>query len=411
MRRHITFIILNFCFFLNLNAQPSIIEWSQTTPDSHLLSLHYKYWESYLPFDGLVIYVNHEDYKGIYGERQLYAAAEDQWALHSLIFSGKKLNFDNYKHAIDDLSNTPFQKFTNNFILISWYAGNSMGKAFDWSNEALWATTLHNIKIVAKIAKASGVKGIWFDTEQYAGWGFTNYNKIKAVYPNTPVFSEYQKLIRKRGMEIMNAINEEFPKGELVLSFATTLTYSDVVFGKFNTTAENVNASPRSLLPSLVDGLIFSATNNKSAVTDGNELSYYFKTEAQFKFSRDFIKKDAAVLSSIPQEYSKNIQVAFGLYPTSDSSSSARHFTAKELEEAFYFALKYTDRYVWTWGELQSFWVKPGEAVLVPLRAHPTHKDAISPSAQNALRINAQGIRSEFLEAIINAKARYLRDH
>lgn len=421
MSRRAFIVVFGLCLISILSGMPQIsswnselppkhllIEWSHTTPDSHLLALHYQYWEDYLPYDGLVLYVNHKDHKGIYGERHMYAYPENQWPLHALVFSGKPVNYDDFKHAVDDLKDIQFKKFTNNFILLSLYAGRPAGQAYNWWDDKLWETTLANAKVLARIAKESGTKGIWFDTEEYAGWSYFNYSKDKSVFTGQPQdFDSYKRLLRKRGMELMSAIGSEYPACEVVLSFGTTLVYTDVIFGKFGATRDNPSPSIRSLLPSLVDGMLFAAKKLGIVLTDGNEISYFFKEEAQFRFGRRATTHDASYLSEDPAAYTKAIKVGFGLYPNSDSPAAARHFTPKELGDSIFYALKYTDKYVWTWGEKKSLWVKPGEGAIMSILPHPSHVGVNQINPENVLKKGTSGIDNDYLNAIREGKRRY----
>ena len=55
-------------------GRPLLISFAQTTPDAKLLRQHARYWEEYLPFDGLVIPVNKDQYAGRYGETAISSA-------------------------------------------------------------------------------------------------------------------------------------------------------------------------------------------------------------------------------------------------------------------------------------------------------------------------------------------------
>lgn len=403
---------LSFLYLLAiLNAEEPhlLIEWSQTTPDSHLLGKYYEYWESYLPYDGVVLYVNHKDYKGIYGERHMYAYPEDQWPLHALVFSGKAVDYDDFKHAVDDLKRAAFKKFKNNFILLSLYAGEPEGQIYDWWDDKLWETTIVNAKVLAKIGKESGVTGIWFDTEEYAKWSYFNFHKNKEELKNRPNDWElYKKLLRDRGRQLMRAIGEEFAGCEVVLTFGATLVHMDVILGRFGASRVNSSLSMRSLLPAFVDGMLFEAKHWDIRLIDGNENTYFFKEDRQFKTCRNWTKKEASYLSGESENYSESIQVGFGLYPCCYAGMIERHFTPKALEDALFYALKYTDKYVWTWSEKATFWVRPGDnEVKASILPHPSHLKEEEVNNDNALKKGTLMVQKGYLDAIIEGKRRY----
>ena len=109
------------------------------------------------------------------------------------IWGHHQFEMNDFQQTLADLQSTKFHRFTELFLRVNVEPGD-----VDWFDDAAWAVVLNNFGVAARIAKASGVKGFMFDTEQYKTHLFA-YSQLSNG--NARTFSEYQSKVRQRGRE------------------------------------------------------------------------------------------------------------------------------------------------------------------------------------------------------------------
>lgn len=401
MKTLIFCILALFSFFYSYgwgSEKPHLIEWGQSTPDARLLSKHYEHWEEYLPFDGLVIPVNKRQFAGRYGTTHALAIPVEDWPISSVTFSGEEQFYKDYEHAVLDLKNTPFKRFKHNFIHLELFCPKG-GYQMQWFNEKLWEKILKNVRIVAEIAYKSGCAGIMFDTEEYAGSIYWSYAKLSQIFSKDPgALAEYNQKVRERGTEFIKAINEVFPNCQLILSFGSSAVYVDVAVK-----GQVLQEASRYLLAPFVDGLLLGA-HPEAKIIDGNEPSYYFRTEEEFIAGRGIVKNFCKDFSAIPNFFSKKIGLSFGLYPTHPSHyAHTRRATPQQLERALFYALKHTDKYVWIWSEKESYYIQNGVPSIIPDQAY-SDTSGQPGSGANLLSPLFSPISPDYIKALFDGK-------
>lgn len=317
------------------------------------------YWEEYLPFDGVVMRVHPDKYAGRYGGISADALDPNYWSIAWSAFSDRIVDISEYAGAIDDLKNTPFKKFKNNFLLLCCYPKRYFEP--DFFDDEYWDIVCKNVSTLAKIAKQGGCKGILFDTEIYPSCEMWDYGDLKKVYKDRPQdFESYRRQLRKRGRQFIKAINSEFPGIDMCLLFGTSMVHKRLpkqdASGKID-----FSGARYALIVPFIDGMI-EAADAETEIIDMYELSYYYKKAEQFENAQKIVKEDCKAYSQIPDLYSEKIGLGLGLYPT---RYDPRRFTYEELAKSTELAMKYTDKYVWIWGEDDSFWIKEGESPIL----------------------------------------------
>lgn len=96
-----------------------------------------------------------------------------------------------------------------NYLLLN------VDKPGELDDNAAWARAIENWKIVAKVAKEMGFEGILFDNEEY----FTKWQNIEGDvdHTNDPNINQLRALASKRGREIMEAVNSEWPDAAVIV--------------------------------------------------------------------------------------------------------------------------------------------------------------------------------------------------
>lgn len=212
----IEFLLSFLLFFsngnLNVFGQAKLISVPQVEPDTRLLKNNYSIWEKTLPFEGLSIgfnsnIINNKTSSGYFGK------GEDE--LCSSVFKSNKLiKYDDYTNSINDLRNCKFQKFKNNFIILSVFNINWSR----WEDDLAWGGMISNLEVAAKIAHDSGLRGIILDAENYG----SPQNLNLVFYCQQFVKYIYHKdsktaYIRIKDIKDQNTLDDLFPrKGDLI---------------------------------------------------------------------------------------------------------------------------------------------------------------------------------------------------
>jgi hypothetical protein len=322
-----------------------LIEFGWDEPDTKFMREHIAEMEQ-TPFDGCVFHVNYKRNDGSNG-----SFTWECWG--NKAFTEKEL-----EPAIIDLKNTDFHKFTHNFLRFNVTPGS-----IDWFDD--FAHIIENAKLASKVAKESGIKGILFDIEQYNSQLF-EYSKQRDN--QTKSWDEYAHQVHKRGQEIMQAFQSEYPDITIFLTFGYCLPY--VQMGNERKLAE-VNYG---LLAPLLDGMVDSALSTIKIV-DGFELAYSYKDISKFALGYKMMEED--VLKIINADHNKYRSVfSFGFGIWMDCNWREKGWDTLDFNKNFYnpdefnatlkTAIKTSDEYVWIYTESPKWWTASGKPDKLP---------------------------------------------
>ena len=278
-------------------------------------------------------------------------------------FGQQKFDRDHLAPMIQILANTRFERFTDNFLRFTVQPGN-----FDWFDD--FDAPLHNARLWAEVAREVGAKGWKFDVEDYKERLFI-YAQQK--HSDTKSFDEYATQIRRRGRQMVEAIQSRYPDIVLLLSLAHS--YVNRTPGANRKLAE---LSSYGLLPAFIDGLIEGA-GPQVRIIDGQEQAYgYLTTEDYFRGYHD-IKQRALELvpSDLREKYQNKMEVGvaiFANYQLAVSRTTTKYWPPHYMtpdtrlrlfEQSIYHALKTTDEYAWLYSEHMGWW-ESGHQVTTP---------------------------------------------
>jgi hypothetical protein len=350
----------------NAETKKKLIAYGNDWPNTAYVRAHIQEIE-HRPFDGVVIAVTKERAPQIKGS-----------AVGFQIWGKKRFELADYQHAIDDLKSTKFNKFTDNFI-----QAESMPAEADWFSDEDFAAVAHNFNMLAKIAHDGGCKGIEFDPEEYAElklWSWTIWpeaEKKKHKYPRAV------EKARQRGREIMQAINSEFPDIKMLCLFGPSGSLRGV----------EDQGGAYYLLSPFYEGMCEVATPGTQLI-DGYELSYGHLKQEQFEYGRKRQLVDARKLFRNKDDFDRCVRAGFGLwmdckwtqYGWDPNHPEQNYFTPETWQTAVYYALKYSDEYVWVWHEKYNLWT--GEN-LNPVYLDAQEKGRTAPSTRPTGRAEA----------------------
>ncbi len=239
------------------------------------------------------------------------------------------------QRTIEAYKKVKWGSLTDNFLY--WFlrhGGTSFAKL---DNDAQWNRVLNNVSLMGKVAAECGFKGIWFDTEDYAGSPFTGYDN---------------ELAKQRGKEWIEALQLELPNPVIMFTF---IYDSSPYAARFN-----------SFMNGILDGI-----TGKGRIVNGYENTFYWGissgmhhgggkghagNRARFTRYRDDVAK-WRTRSDNPKKYDQYVEVGAACWWESDQNGwPGWPWPNNAVLSNVPLALAYSDEYVWCWNEHTNFY-------------------------------------------------------
>ena len=296
----------------------------------------------------------------------------------SHIFHNKELSDAGTEAYLEAMKSIEWDKFTDNFFMA--YSRSNM----DWFSEEDWAPdgwVLRNVRLAAKAARIGGCVGVGFDPEYF--WGRSPWTYGEQPRADEKSFAEFEEVVRKRGGQFLDALQEEYPG----LVFHTLFLVSDPrMFKEARMEPDPVKRSGLTepehyaLWAAFINGML-DTVRGKTVITDGNEWAYYIREPEQYEKCVEMMREGVKLMfdPTVWPKYKKHVQAAHAIYVDYMCNLLPHRLTtcsnltpwerARYAENNVYYALKTSDRYVWLYSEYMDWW----EGVRVP----PQLPDAI----------------------------------
>ena len=344
---------------------PMVISMAWSSPDTKYLRLHAEEMDTQ-PFTGTILYASwpRPDAGGV-------LMSTDTDSLSWAVFKGTRFTDEMLRPAIEDLRETKLTNHKDNFLEVISFLGKGH---FNWYDDKRWATVLHNIEAISRVAHKGGLRGILLDCEEY-GCPFWSYGGDRPDYA-LKQFEEYQgkpakevaEHVRQRGQTFARALNKGFP-GCLVW---TLYAYSHV---SMPDNVTDISDAGNGLYAAFIDGML-EGSDDETIFVDGCEGAYRFSLPGQFKELRKVVTDKALKYTRVPDLYKKKIRVGFGLYldmynyenshPWYGDRPDENYMTPARLDKAIRNAIKISDGYVWVYSEYPSWWLTSPEGRFDP---------------------------------------------
>ena len=431
MKFTIYYIVLILVFIscndAQLHGQAKLISVPQQGPDTRMLKNNYVEWEKTLPFEGLSINFNSNSINN--GSSVGYFGREQNELCFTVFKNNAQIKYEDYTNAIKDLQSAKFQKFKNNFMILSVFDNNWT----QWTDDKSWDHLLSNLTVASQIAYKSGLKGIILDTETYgspqnlnllfyceqfinrtlkrnAKTAYVQVNKVsdqntlEDLFPKSndriywkdandvadgiklervsfnifkdkdgrfyyplldPKYKDEIKLlvadVEKRGRQLVMAINKSFPTAEIMLTCGPS--YVKEVLATLNglSTRNNYLRTEYGLLVAFTKGMLDAIGPTGMKLIDGQEQTYYHKTQEQFRKSQlNYLSAGDYYSGRTKENYFKHMVPAIGLYArpiTPRSNRSERFFSESDIINSFNFAASNKSvKYIWVYEESETYW-------------------------------------------------------
>jgi hypothetical protein len=295
------------------------------------------------PFDGVILFVPGKKPDGT------------PFTSFNNLFSREPWTEAMFADSIAGLKAARSPKVTENFLML-W----SLPGDVDWFDDAGWAVVAEKFRLMARVARQGGLRGILFDPEQYGEHKAWRYLSQSNWSQHT--FPEYSEKVRQRGRETMRAMAGEFPDLTLFGYWLTSVCLRAVdASGSLNGLA----SEDYGFYPAFVDGWLDAAPATVKFV-DGQEFAYRWDGEAAFQAGALRVKNDCQVFitPSNRAKYRAQVQASFGFYldayvnPPGSSYYLGREGEPRgqRLENNLEAAVGAADEYVWIYGEKNRWW-------------------------------------------------------
>ncbi|MBI2298285.1 MAG: hypothetical protein HYU66_04920 [Armatimonadetes bacterium] len=235
--------------------------WDVPYPDyvrAHIAEMERK------PFDGLIFRL--KDQNSAFDPRPWSAAA--------------------MQPQLDDLAAIQWHTFTDNFLTL--YAANNW--KMDWFDDAQWANIVANLRLTMRAATAGRCKGICFDPEPYGPdpWLSTE------VAPGKP-WDQLEAVVRKRGQQWMQALQEEMPDARILSLFQLTLFTGVAQLQDPAARNKQLAGHHYGLFPAFFNGWL-DVIGPGIRLIDGNESSYYYTNTESYYYAYHYMKQGALTM-------------------------------------------------------------------------------------------------------------------
>lgn len=260
-----------------------------------------------------------------------------------------------YEPALTTISATP--ALTDNFLISLW---NFRRGRLGLTDDDAWARFANNLRVLARLAKRSGMKGLMIDAEDY-----TKVRQFHRV-AGDPEYNEAARIARRRGREVFSGVFEEFPDATLLSFWFFTQDWAAL---RSPDPAAMVRAE-NSLWPHFLNGML-DAMPMTATLVDGDEEAYKYDSAAAFNAGA--IRQTRAALALVAPEnrdkFRARARIGFGqyldMYANEEGKSGSWYFGPDAGSRLEHFRRNLASAagladYVWLYGEKRS-WIDWGE--------------------------------------------------
>jgi hypothetical protein len=222
-----------------------------------------------------------------------------------------------------------------------------------------------NARWAARLARAGRCRGILLDTEQYEG---TLFDSARQRDAKQRPWADYAAQARRRGREVMTALQEGFPDLTVFLTFGHSLLWRQSNHGK-----KPLAECRYGLLVPFLDGMV-DAARGQTRLVDGHEQSYGYRNAGAFIRAYQAITHDAAALAADRAAYHRRVSAGFGLWLDYDwrkrgwktGDLEQNYFSPGRFETSLRAAVEQSDEFVWIYTETPRWWSDQGGAIDLP---------------------------------------------
>ena len=275
------------------------------------------------------------------------------------VFQPAKWNAETLELQLPILRDIKWQSFDSNFLAM--YATSSM----DWYDDGDWRAVTEHAAFMARAAREAHCRGVMLDPEPYgpSPWDYSSQSRA-----SVHSFADYEVVVRRRGREFMRALQHEYPGLEILTLHSYSHLLRAIAASDSNTREKVLARHAWGLLPAYLDGMLEEADSN-TRIIDGHEDSYFLDRPGDFARAAVEGKQGALpyVSPELRDKYLRQFQIAqpvyldwlFGYFKLPSSAvvdAPSDEQRARLAEHHTYYAMKNSDRYVWSYSEKMNWW-------------------------------------------------------
>ena len=261
-----------------------------------------------------------------------------------------------FADSLADLKAARSARVTENFLILWALPGD-----VDWFDDDGWAVVAEKFRIMARVARQGGLRGILFDPELY-GEEHKPWRYLAQSNWSQHAFPEYSDKVRQRGRETMRAMAGEFPDLTLFGYWLTSVCLRAI---DDSGNLAGLASEDYGLFPAFAEGWLAAAPATVKLV-DGQEFAYRWDGEAAFQAGALRVKNEcqAFITPANRAKYRAQVQASFGFYLDAYvNPPGAAYYLGREgeprvqrLESNVEAAIGAADEYVWIYGEKNRWW-------------------------------------------------------
>ena len=344
-------ILLALLFTLPLNARPPLIVTGWDSPTAAQFREHVGEFEKWGVFDGTTISPTRTLEGGQVVDSK-NAFARELW------------RWEEFAGALADLRAAKAVNCRETFLMLYANPGD-----VDWFDDAGWRAVVEHWRLLARLARQGGLRGLLYDAEPYVK-PHSQFRYGAQAEREKHTFAEYRAKARERGREVMRAVAEEFP-GAVIFSYRL---FSDMLpLLDSGDLARALEADTYGLQPSFVDGWMDALPPGLTIIEGTEDIGYRANSPAEYNaaFTRERLRLPEFLAPENREKFARCLRIGQSLYldahinpPGDDWHIDHTGSTpAARLAANVDSALAASDGLVWLYGE-QARWWPGGDAKL-----------------------------------------------
>lgn len=232
----------------------------------------------------------------------------------------------------------------------------------DWFDDAAWREVVNHWRLLARLAKQGGLRGLLYDAEPYTK-PHSQFRYGAQAGREKHDFAEYRAQARARGGEVMRAVAEEFPEVKI---FCYRLFSDMLPMLNSGDLTRALEADTYGLQPSFVDGWMDAVPPGLTIIEGTEDIGYRANSPAEYNaaFTRQRLRLPEFVAPEHREKFAQRLRIGQSLYldahinPSGypwhiDSTGST---PAARLAANLASALAASDGIVWLYGEQARWW-------------------------------------------------------
>lgn len=278
------------------------------------------------------------------------------------LMKGRPRTYAEIDREFQPLQGLTFRKFRHNFAFV---AVRKPADLFDG-----WGNTIDAFRLIAKVARDRGLKGVFFDNEEYTVYDDDLDREVEVNlwdYPDDVRYKsrplrDYQNQARKRGRQIMQAMVEAFPDIVVIVLHGP--------YDSFQGTPDAIRVHQTGADGVEMRGPFFvgmvEGAGDQARVIDGGEF-YALRGPCEFSDSYRYRKRDfAAVATGVPflsdgarSVWAGRVGIGYGVYNLVFPGDRGLQMDPTIMRRTLRNALRSSDSYVWQYTEEMN-WFRHG---------------------------------------------------